>query len=192
MEDFFETISRLVVLSEESKQALAACLQPIELPKGYMLVKEDTVCNYIYYIEKGLTRTFYYKKGKDITDWISTEKTFALSIISFISRRPDRRGIELLEDSLFRAIHYNDLEKLYQSYHSIERLGRLLISQGLIQVQQRFDELHFTPAQERYKTLLQSHPAILQRVPLAMIASYLGITPETLSRMRAQLSTFPA
>lgn len=192
MEDFFKTISKLVVLSEESKQAMAACLQPMELLKGYMLVKENTICNYIYYIEKGLTRTFYYKKDKDITDWISTEKTFALSIISFISRQPDRRGIELLEDSLLWAIHYDDLERLYQSYHSIERLGRLLVSQGLIQVQQRFDELHFAPAQERYKILLQTHPAILQRVPLAMIASYLGITPETLSRMRAQLSTFPA
>ena len=188
MNDFFETISGLVILTAESKEALATCLQPMQLPKGSVLVKEDTVCNYIYYIEKGLTRTFYYKDGKDVTDWISLEKTFACSIISFITRKPDRRGIELLEDSLLWAIHYNDLEKLYQLYHPIERLGRLLVSQGLVQVQQRFDELHFASAQERYKMLLQTHPVILQRVPLAMVASYLGITPETLSRMRAQLA----
>jgi CRP-like cAMP-binding protein len=191
MEDFFETISQLVLLSDESKKALAACLQFMQLPKGSILVKEDAICNYIYYIEKGLTRTFYYKDGKDITDWISIEKNFACSIISFITRQPDRRGIELLEDSQLWAIHYADLERLYELYHPIERLGRLLISQGLVQVQQRFDELHFASAQQRYTTLLQTHPAILQRVPLGMIASYLGITPETLSRMRSQLATRP-
>lgn len=139
------------------------------------------------FIEKGLSRTFYYKDVKDITDWISTEGTFACSIVSFITRQPDIRNIELLEDSVIWGIHHDDLEKLYSQHHDIERLGRLLVSAGVVQMQHRFDELHFTSASERYKQLLKIHPDIVLRVPLGMIASYLGITQETLSRMRAQL-----
>lgn len=186
MDDFFQTLTRYVRLSPESEQALRDILKRFDLPKGHLLVNEDTTCNYIYYIEKGLTRTFYFKDGKDVTDWISLEKTFACSIVSYITRRPDRRNIELLEDSLLWGIHYNDIERLYQQYHDIERFGRLVVSEGLVRLQERFDDLHFAKADERYQKLLATNPGIILRVPLGMIASYLGITQETLSRIRAQ------
>jgi len=149
-------------------------------------VRENTVCNYVYFVEKGLTRTFYYKGGKDVTDWFSPENTFACSIVSFISRKPDRREIELLEPSVLWALHYNDLENLCVKHHEIERLTRHLVSSGLVQLQQRFDDLHFSPASQRYQTLMETNPSLIQRVPLGMIASYLGVTQETLSRIRAQ------
>jgi CRP-like cAMP-binding protein len=189
MQAFFETVNQFIYLSAESKLALAAILQRMELPKGHVLVRADTICHYIYFIEKGLSRTYYLKGGKDVTDWISTENTFACSIVSFITRKPDRRTIELLEDSLLWAIHYQDIERLYQVHHEIERFGRLVTSYGLVQMQQRFDELHFATAHERYKHLIETNPTIIQRVPLGMIASYLGITGETLSRIR---SGFPS
>lgn len=185
MNDFFATTQQFITLSSESIEAFSAILKKMEFPKGHVLVKADTTCNYIYYIEKGLSRTYYLKDGKDVTDWISTEKTFACSIVSFITRRPDRRTIELLEDSLLWAIHYDDLEKLYKANHEIERFGRLLTSHGLVQVQHRFDDLHFATAHQRYKKLMDTNPTIIQRVPLGMVASYLGITQETLSRIRS-------
>lgn len=185
MNDFFETTGQFIRLSAESKKEFSDILKQMVLPKGHVLVKADTVCNYVYYIEKGLSRTFYLKDGKDVTDWISTEKTFACSIVSFITRKPDRRTIELLEDSLLWAIHHDELEKLYSVNHEIERFGRLLTSHGLVQIQQRFDDLHFATAHERYKKLMETNPTIIQRVPLGMIASYLGITQETLSRIRS-------
>ncbi|QHT68943.1 Crp/Fnr family transcriptional regulator [Rhodocytophaga rosea] len=185
MQAFFETVNQFLPLSAESKQALSAILQRMELPKGHVLVRAGTVCHYIYFIEKGLSRTYYLKEDKDVTDWISTENTFACSIVSFITRKPDRRIIELLEDSLLWAIHYQDIEQLYKNHHEIERFGRLVTSHGLVQMQQRFDELHFATAHERYKHLIETSPTIIQRVPLGMIASYLGITGETLSRIRA-------
>lgn len=188
MKDFFETTQELMTLSQESKAAFTSISQRLELPKRHNLVKADTVCNYVYYIEKGLSRTFYLIDGKDVTDWISTEKTFACSIVSFITRKPDIRAIELLENSILWAIHYDDLERLYKEHHEIERFGRLLISTGLVQVQQRFDDLHFASAHDRYKKLIRTNPTLIQRVPLGMIASYLGITQETLSRIR---SNFP-
>jgi len=187
MDKFFETVAQFTQLSAESKEALAAVLKRMEFQKDHVLVKQQTVCNYIYFIEKGLTRTFYYKDDKDVTDWLSAENMFAVSIISFLTRKPDRRGIELLEDSVLWAIHYDELERLYKQYHDIERLGRMLVNFGIIQVQQRFDDLHFATALQRYQTLMNNNANFIQRVPLGMIASYLGITQETLSRIRSQI-----
>ncbi|HEY8970509.1 MAG TPA: hypothetical protein VIM64_15495, partial [Puia sp.] len=82
MEKFFSRIGQFVQLSKESRDAMASVLRKMELPKGHVLVKQDSVCHYIYFIERGLTRTFYYKDGKDVTDWLSAEDMFACSIIS--------------------------------------------------------------------------------------------------------------
>jgi CRP-like cAMP-binding protein len=190
MESFFNFIGQITPLSEAAHDALAAVLERMDLPKGHGLLRPGAVCHHLYFIEKGLTRTWYTKDGKDITDWISAENTLAVSIISFLNHQPDRRGIELLEDSTFHALSYSNLEALYRDHHDIERLGRLLLSQGCIQMQQRFDDLHFATAQQRYQHLIDTNPSLLNRVPLGMIASYLGITQETLSRIRAQYSTF--
>jgi CRP-like cAMP-binding protein len=107
-------------------------------------------------------------------------------MISFLTQTPDVRGVEVLEPSLLWSFSYGDLEKLYRQWHEIERLGRLLTNHAYILVQQRFDALLFSTATQRYQTLVQTHPTLVQRVPLGMIASYLGITQETLSRIRAQ------
>lgn len=187
MNKFFEVVSQLTALTPTGREALASIIKNIEMPKGYVLVRPDSICNHIYFIEKGLTRTFYIKDGKDVTDWISAENSFACSIVSFLTRKPDIRGIELLEPSSLFAFQYDKLEHLYKQYHEIERLGRQLVSLGVIQMQQRFDDLHFSTATQRYQTLLEINPSFIQRVPLGMIASYLGITQETLSRIRSQL-----
>ena len=187
MDKFFQTVSRLTPLSNDSKTALASVLKKFEFPKGHVLVKPDTVCKRFYFIDSGLTRTFYLKGGKDITDWISAENSFAVSIISFITRQPDRRAIELLEPSVLYSIYFDDLENLCKKHHDIERMTRRLVSMGLVQLQQKFDDLHFATALQRYQTLMATNPSFIQRVPLGMIASYLGITQETLSRIRSQI-----
>ncbi len=187
MDKFFQFIQPFTHLGQASKEALVNIAQRWELPKGHLLVQAGTVCHYLYFIEAGLTRTFYDKDGKEVTDWLSAENSIACSIVSFITRKPDIRSIELLEPSILWALPYQPLENLYRQYHEIERLGRLMVSDGLVQLQQRFDDLHFATASQRYQKLLQSHPTFLQRVPLGMIASYLGVTQETLSRIRAQV-----
>ena len=187
MEHFFSAITQHTDLSEESRQALASCLRKRDLPKGHVLVKPDTTCNYLFFVDRGLTRTYYLKDGKEITDWISDEQSFACSIISFITRQPDRRGIDLLEDSVLYALHYNDLNALCRKYHGIETFTRKLVSAGLVQLQQKFDDVHFVTAVDRYRKLMETNPSFIQRVPLGMIASYLGMTQETLSRMRSKI-----
>ena len=187
MDAFFTFIKQITPLSDESIAAMGLVLQRFELPKGHTLLRPGAVCHYFYFIEEGLTRTWYIKDGKDITDWLSAENSFAVSIVSFLTGQPDIRGIELLEPSILWAISRNDLENLYAHYHDIERMGRLILSTGLIQMQQRFDDLHFATALQRYRKLIDSNPSFVNRVPLGMIASYLGITQETLSRIRSQL-----
>ncbi|GAA4794904.1 Crp/Fnr family transcriptional regulator [Olivibacter ginsenosidimutans] len=187
MDNFFSTVAQYTKLSMESKAALTSRLKELIIPKGHILVKQDTVCNFLYFIDQGLTRTYYLKDGKEVTDWISDERSFACSIISFINRKPDRRIIETLEPSVLFSIHHDDLEILCYRHHDIENFVRQLVSFGLIQLQQKFDDLHFATALQRYQTLMATHPTFIQRVPLGMIASYLGVTPETLSRIRSQI-----
>lgn len=187
MESLFKTLEQFHRLSEESKAAFAAITKTRNLPKGFTLLHPGSVANHMFFIQKGLTRTFYLKDGKDVTDWISLENTFAVSIISFITRQPDRRGIELLEDSTIVEIPYYELEQLFPKYRDIETLGRRWSNFGIVQLQMRFDELHFATAAERYKIFVERNPSALQRVPLGIIASFLGVTQETLSRIRAQI-----
>ena len=190
MEAFFNKTAEFVQLGTDAKAAISNILAHHELPKGHVLLKPYSVCNHIYFVESGLTRTFYDKEGKDVTDWLSPDGTFACSILSFINRIADRRGIELLEDSVLWSLQYSELEELYRRYHEIERLGRLIVSFGLTQLQQRFDDLHFASAHERYYKMMLQYPFLIQRTPLSMIASYLGITQETLSRIRSQYALY--
>lgn len=184
MTTFFSEISKFVNLGIEASQALEGIIQHKNFLRKQLIVKPYSVCNYVYFVESGLLRTFYEKDGKDVTDWLSPENTFSCSILSFINRVPDRRGIEAIEDSEVSALHFDDLNRLYDQYHDVERLGRKLYGLGVTQVQQRFDDVHFSSASERYKKLMETNPTLIQRTPLSMIASYLGISQETLSRIR--------
>src|SRR5262245_18339388 len=107
-------------LSQESKQAFATVLKRQEHRKGYSLLRPGAVCHHFYFIEEGLTRTYYIKDGNDVTDWLSAENSIAVSTVCFLTRKPDVRGIELLEPSVLWAISYQDMEDLYKKYHDIE------------------------------------------------------------------------
>jgi len=187
MDSFFKAVTQFTSLSADSKLGITSVLKRNEFPKGKVLVEPNMVCSDLYFVEKGLTRTYYLKDGKDVTDWFSPENTFAVSIISFITRMPDRRTIELLEPSVLLSIKYDELENLCTIHHDIERMTRRLVSFGLVQLQHKFDDLHFETALQRYQKLIVTNPSLIQRVPLGMIASYLGITQETLSRIRSQI-----
>lgn len=188
MQRLFEQLETLGPLSFESKEALAGIVERRHLPKGHLLLHAGTVCSHLWFIEKGLTRQFYYKDGKDVTDWICLENTFTTSVLSLFTGVPDRHSIELLEDSIIIDLPYYRLEKLFPKYHDLDFLARLWGNHGMVQLQLRLDDLHFSTASERYAKLIETSPTIIQRVPLGIIASFLGVTQETLSRIRAQLS----
>ena len=105
---------------------------------------------------------------------------------SFFTREPSNKLVETLEPCILWKLEYEKLEKLYATNHELEHMARLIANYGIGLLEQRADSLHFNSAKERYEILITQQPDVLKRVPLGMIASFLGITQETLSRIRAE------
>jgi CRP-like cAMP-binding protein len=134
-----------------------------------------------------LFRWYYYNEdGKDITDSFGLENSFITAFDSFFQRRPSRYFIELLEDSTVYLMTYSDLERSFEKFPEIERVGRLILIEILEQTLEKNAALQFHNAQERYEFITEKYPDLLQRASLGHIASYLGITQETLSRIRGK------
>ncbi|MGZ3819461.1 MAG: Crp/Fnr family transcriptional regulator [Mucilaginibacter sp.] len=178
-------LNEISPLTAESQTEFLNAWRHWSVSKDHLLVRESSVSNYIYFVEKGIARIFYHKNGKEVTEWIAMDEQFFLSLSSFYMRTPSRLIIQTLEPSEIYGIHHNDLMSLVDKYRDVERLLRNMMTGGFIMSQQRMFSMQFESAQQRYKMLLETQPSIIQRVPLSHIASFLGITPETLSRIRA-------
>lgn len=172
-------------LSPESEEAFLNTVEKRQIEKKQLLQAEGTVCNDVYFIEKGIARTFYYRDGKDITYWLAAENEFVGAMGSFFSRKPSNKQVETLEDCILWVFNYHKLEKLCASAHEFEHMGRAFANYGITLLEEKFDNSHFLSARQRYAILLEKNPTVLTRVPLGMIASYLGVTQETLSRIRS-------
>jgi CRP-like cAMP-binding protein len=138
-------------------------------------------------VQQGCLRGYYLLDGKEITHWFAFENDFVTSFHSFITQQPAVEDIQLLEGSVLWMISKSALDELFRQYHEVERVVRIAYEKYYIRLEERFINSHFTSAKERYENLLHESPHILERVPLGYIASYLGITQETLSRIRGKL-----
>ena len=177
--------NRYYKLSRIGLDKLAVALAPFKLKKGDKLVNRGEVCNYIYFVEKGMIRQFYFKYNKDVTEHFSYEGDMLTCIESFFLRQPSQFTIETLENTASWGISYRDWMRLTDESKEINMLYRTILEYGLILSQRNADMLRFEPAHVRYNRLLENHPQILQRAPLVYIASFLQMTPETLSRVRS-------
>jgi CRP-like cAMP-binding protein len=169
--DFLEDISKIMTFQE--------------LPNKYMLHTEGEICDKIYIIHQGLARAYYYKESKDITAHFAVENTTITAIDSFILRKISRYNIELLENTSLSFISYCEWKQLLLEKPHYEKYARMFLENIYIDIAERIEDLLFHTAKERYDTILTKFPTLLQRVNLGHIASYIGITQETLSRIRA-------
>ena len=175
-------------LTVELFEKLFDATEEFRFKKGDVLVKQNEVCPYIYIVQEGLLRMFYYnEKGNDITHWIAPEQNIMTSPKSFFDGEPSPYSIEVLEDSIVRGLKLKDLDRLCSEHHQIEHFGRMLTLRMFMELNQKLMDLQFKSAKERYLMLLETHPDIFQRVKLGHIASYLGITQVSLSRIRAEM-----
>jgi CRP-like cAMP-binding protein len=181
-----KAITDISSLSSESGVAFLNAWKYWAVPKDHLLLREQSVSDYFYFIQKGVARIYYYKNDKEITEWIALDKQFFLSITSFFERTPSHLIIQTTEPSEVYGIHHNDFMALADKYHDVEKLLRKMVTRSLIMSQVRMDSIQFETAQQRYEGILRNTPNILKRVPLSYIASFLGVTLETLSRIRSQ------
>ena len=177
-------VTQFGTLSSEAIADIKKVAQIRKVSKDEVLVKEGEFSYELYYIAKGGARAYYLKDGKTITDWFAFENDFISSIVSFFLGVPSQHYIEVLEDTTFMVLQLKDIEMLCEKHHDFERLGRLSTTKTMIQLQQRIVSLQFKTSKERYENLLEKYPQIELRAPLGDIASYIGITQETLSRIR--------
>lgn len=172
-------------LSPEGIHALSEILVPFKFAKGDVVMEEGEVCGYMYFVERGMVRQYYYKNGRDVTEHFSYEGRIVICIESFLKQEPSRLIVEALENSHLYGIPYNKLQLLCDTNKEIELLFRKILEHALISSQVYADSQRFENATERYQRLLENKPEILLRAPMVHIASYLQMSPETLSRVRA-------
>ncbi len=183
--DLILYLKQQIILSPEMEARVSDAFKTEELPKGHRLLSPDNFSQKVFYIEKGALRTYYIKDGKDITHSFILEGAFFVSIESAFFNSPSPYGAEVLEPSIIRTIPYQDLEKFIDGSQALQKLSRLVMISAVKTFSDKLYSIQFQSAQERYNSMLEKFPDIMLRVPLGHIASYLGITQETLSRIRA-------
>jgi CRP-like cAMP-binding protein len=171
-------------LSEHCKTDFKELSKVLTFDKYTMLVQEGQYADKTYFIVQGCARAFYLKDGKDITDWFAFENDFMNSINSFFLNIPSPHYIEVLEQTTLLEISRDNMTILCDKYHDFDRLGRIATTKTMLRLQQRIVSVQFETALQKYENLLNIRPDITKRIPLTHIASYLGITLETLSRIR--------
>ena len=166
-------------------ERLAEAIVPFKTRKGTKLLEEGQVQNYLLYVEKGLLRQYYFKYNKELTENLACDNEVVMCLESFLRRVPSTLVVEALENSAVWGIAYDDLQRITAESHEIELLYRSILEHSLVESQRKADMLRFEPSHVRYKRLLEYYPEIIKCAPLVYIASFLQMTPETLSRVRS-------
>lgn len=180
----FQYFKKFNPLSSEAEHAIAEISSIVNIGKNKDLQPIGHTCKTIYFINKGVARIYYFKDGIDITESFSFENNIIARVESLFTGKPSRKAIQILEDAEIVAINATKLFKLYDSFPEIERLFRKIFETAYVETVNRIEGIQFHPAEERYNALLSEAPNVLMRVPLKYVASYLGITQVSLSRIR--------
>lgn len=172
--------------SSDFISALSEIAEFKTFPKNHIIHASGSICSHFYIITKGIARVFYFKEEKDITVHFAAEHDSITAIDSLIQRKKSKYSIETIEETETFAVNINSLELLFEKEPQFERFGRLFLQDLYIDLVERIDDLQLHTAQERYDTLLSKKPYLFQRVPSKHLASFLGMTAETLSRIKGK------
>jgi CRP-like cAMP-binding protein len=186
MQNLLTQIKNYSPLSIEAQNVLEDCFEKVSFAKNELLLTQGQICRHLYFLETGALRGFYNLDGKEITHWFGFENDFVTSFHSFITGEAAVENIQLIEGGILWVISKETLTGLFNQHHEIERLVRIVYEKYYIRLEERFVNAQFKTASEWYENLLLHTPHIIERVPLGYIASYLGISQETLSRIRSK------
>lgn len=180
-------IARVVDATEDEWKAHRDCLTRRFLRKGEFLVSEGQVVNNVSFINKGSFRVFKTLNGQDLTKHFFFANEYATEYISFLTRKPSDISVKALEDAELIELHYDKVQVLYEQYPVWQKYGRLMAENLFLVLAERTHRLLYHTPEENYLHLIESRPEIIERIPQQYIASYLGIQPESLSRIRKRL-----
>lgn len=169
-------------------EELLSTMEEVHCRKGEILIHEGETCSSFYIIKDGLWRGFYMRYGNDTSLWFANEGETIFSTSGYISNKPSMVSIEAMTDSTLYKASKNDLEIFFCSSISRANMGRHIFEKELLAIEEKLIETGSPQAKERYLKLLEKAPELLKQVPLKHIASYLYVTPQSLSRIRADIA----
>jgi CRP-like cAMP-binding protein len=182
-----EILDTIYPLPPASRQLIAGNIKEVHYSRGHILLRADKVEHKIYFIKKGIARGYAYQEENEITFWFGKEGDAVVSMKSYVGNQKGYEDIELLEDCALYELKTASLQALYNEDIAIANWGRKFAEKELIKAEERLIALQFKTATERYRSLLEDSPDLIRRVQLGYIASYLGITQVSLSRIRAEI-----
>lgn len=180
-----ELARRYSTMTHDELDILESVLVPKKYAKGEMVLSEGEICKSILYIDKGLLRQYYLKNGKEVTEYLAVEGTIMMSIESLFKEVPSLQQIEAIEPTIVYELPKKRLEEVALHNVNIQILYRKILEESLIVSQVHADLVRFESAENRYRRMCKLSPQVALRAPLLFIASYLQMTPETLSRVRS-------
>jgi CRP-like cAMP-binding protein len=188
MEKLFRFLNSVHTLSKELEDHLLQIVKEKHLARNEFLLRAGHVSSLMCFIGKGMLRAFYTKGETEVSSWFMKEGDIIVSIESFYDRKESYESIQALEDSSIFYVSYQELEHVYRTYPEFNFIGRVLTIQYLKFWTRQLYSIRSQSAQERYEWLMLNNPEIISRVPSKYLASYLDITPETLSRIKGNVS----
>ncbi|AYQ36369.1 Crp/Fnr family transcriptional regulator [Runella sp. SP2] len=180
-------LDKIYLLPAPSRLSLKKYIREVSYPKGHILLRADKVETDIYFIKKGIVRAYAQTPDNEITFWFGQEGDTIISMKSYVENQKGYEDVELLDNCDLYQLKIHDLQQLFGQDIHLANWGRKFAEQELIKTEERLISRQFRTASQRYNELLQTNPALLQRVQLGHIASYLGITQVSLSRIRATI-----
>ncbi|MFA6946022.1 MAG: Crp/Fnr family transcriptional regulator [Pedobacter sp.] len=187
-EVLFTKLEEKIKLSESEKDICRSLFSPKKLRKRQYILQQDDICKNLIFVEKGILRSYSVdEKGNEHIIQFAPEGWWISDIYSFLTGDPSVYNIDAIEDSELLLITNSALEQLYERVPKFERYFRLLSQSNMVAMQRRLTSTLSSTAEEKYLRLIAAYPNLVSRVPQHMIASYLGLTPETLSRIRKRI-----
>lgn len=183
-----ELARRYSTMAHDELDILESILVPMKFARGEKVMESGDVSDAIYYVERGMVREFYFKNNKSVTEYLAADGTIVMSIESLFREEPSKLVIEALEPTIVYALPKKRLEEVALHNVNIQILYRKILEESLIISQRRADLLRFESAKDRYLKLCKLNPKVIMKAPLVYVASYLQMTPETLSRVRSAVA----
>lgn len=187
LQNIIDKIQAIYPLQLTELQLLTNAMERVTYSKNHLIINAQKIERYIYIIEKGIARAYSDTDKQQTTFWFGEETDFILSFNSYINQQPGYENIDLLEDSILHRIANSTLQELFTNHINLANWGRKLAELELIKTEKRLINKQFKTATERYQDLVTQTPSLIKRVQLGHIASYLGVTQVTLSRIRGDI-----